>query len=395
MTGNWLMVRSARQLITLRGPDEPRRGNDLRDLAIVTDGALLVRDGWIMAVGPTRRIENLAEARQARSIDASGRVVMPVLIDSEVHLLPPVMTPPENAPARSSGRPASQARSWLDRMARHGTGRVEVLTGPVTDWPGLTRALRVVEGAGSAAMAVTSTLLAMPAEGARVEQNDRFAEQFCTELLPLIARRRLARFVMLAAGPRYLNNAQNHRILEAVRAAGLGLKVMCDALDPLDGMLLSLEAGVVSVSGFCGPRPFPLSQFASLKGMALITCPAPGVERHEVARSLVDDGFAIALATGFRPPAAGSFSMQHALHAAVSGMRLDPAEAISAATINAAFNHGVGMKTGSLEPGKRADFILWNVSDYHELFARPGVNALHLMACAGKVVYREADVVWG
>ena len=86
--------------------------------------------------------------------------------------------------------------------------------------------------------------------------------------------------------------------------------------------------------------------------------------------------------------------MQQALYAAVKSLRLDPAEAVSAATLNAAFNHGAGLESGSLEPGKRADFVLLNMSDYRELFTTAGVNAVHLLACAGKIVYGEADVAW-
>ncbi len=402
MSGDWLLVRSARQLITLRGVSGPRSGAELRELGVVANGALLIRDDQIMAVGPTRRIENLKEARTAKSIDATGRVVMPVFADSEVQLLPPPSMDPSGADsaephhlsAKSASRLETDARALLDRMVRHGTGRIEALTVPAWHSVTILKALRMVEAAAmQQPPAVTSTLLAAPTVFGSSDQNELFVQQFCTDLLPVIARRKLARLVAVSTGPRHLSDSQNQRILAASRAVGLRGKVICDGGDPADALRLSLEPGVVSISGFRSPA-VQLRHSAPPGCMMVLTCPMPGEERQEAARAAVDEGFAITLATGFQPHMAGSYSMQHALAAAVKAMRLDPAEAITAATINAAFHHGAGAETGSLEPGKRADFILLNMSDYHELFAGAGVNALHLMACAGRLVYQEADVLW-
>ncbi|HCC59256.1 MAG TPA: hypothetical protein DEQ47_18735 [Solibacterales bacterium] len=414
MTEKWLFVRSARQLITLRGSTGPRRGPALRELGLVADGALLIRDDLIVDVGPTRRIENLAAARRAINIDASGRVVMPALIDSEVQLLSPtgpaqeaaedaVPLPSEhfyenwsavarNISSKSSQRISAQARVLLERMARHGTGQVEVLSGIAMDASGSLKALRIHASVDRQPITVRSTFVATPGKS-----RQHMLEQVSKDILPAVSRKKLARFVAVIAGPGDVNNPHLRRILDASRATGLGIKVLCDALDPRDGVRLGLEARATSVSRLNRLGPAQIRQVALASTMALLTCPQPDMstsERPEVARALVEEGAAIALATGFRPSASGTYSMQHALYLAVTAMRLHPAEALSAATINAAYNQGAGAEAGSLEPGKRADFILLNVSDYRELFARPGVNAVHLMVKAGKVVSREADVSW-
>ncbi|MEO7653425.1 MAG: amidohydrolase family protein, partial [Bryobacteraceae bacterium] len=111
-----ILLRGARQLLTLRGPAGPRRGPALKDLAIIRDGALLIRDGVIVDVGPTRRVENLAAARKAREWDVTGRVVMPGFCDSHAHLCGAL-----NVRTIPSKRMESQSRATAAACLRHGT----------------------------------------------------------------------------------------------------------------------------------------------------------------------------------------------------------------------------------------------------------------------------------
>lgn len=403
MTGNLLLVRSARQLITLRGARGPRRGTDLRELGIVADGAILIHNDTIVDVGPSRRLENLAEARRAINIDAAGRVVMPAFIDSEVHLLAPGLLPEaepleaawhaaaRNVTAKSSHRLVAQARIVSERMARHGTAQVEALSRISLEASNSIKALRIHAGVDQRPLSVVSTLLATLTETRTLEHKKSLVDHICRHIVPTVARRKLARFVALSAAAA---DPLTRRVVDVSQAAGLGVKVFCDELDPAEGIRLSIAARATSVSSLGRVKPAQIRELAAADAIALLTCPQPeqSGERPDVARALVDEGAAIALATGFRPSGAGTYSMQHALYLAVNAMRLHPAEAIAAGTINAAYNQAAGAETGSIEPGKRADFILLNVSDYRELFVRPGINAVHLMVKAGKVVYREADV---
>src|SRR5262249_44266253 len=136
-----ILIRGARQLITLRGSKQPRRGAALEELAIIHDGSLLVHDGVLKEVGPTRRVENLNLARQATEVNAAGRVVMPGFIDSHTHLLFPLpgwsFGPSELDLADGAQalrampglRLVTRARTYLEAMARHGTTTVGVNTG--------------------------------------------------------------------------------------------------------------------------------------------------------------------------------------------------------------------------------------------------------------------------
>src|ERR1035438_1188358 len=132
-----ILIRVARQLLTLRGPHGARRGTDLNELGIIPDGALLIRNGIIEEIGPSRRVENLAGARDAVEINASGRVVMPGFVDSHTHLVfaPPGNTDPQleiavrGVRTGTAKRLMARTRSYLQSMARHGTTTVEAKTG--------------------------------------------------------------------------------------------------------------------------------------------------------------------------------------------------------------------------------------------------------------------------
>lgn len=399
----------------MRAGAGPRRGAALQELGLVNDGALLIRDGLIVDVGPTRRIENLSAARQAMDIDASGRVVMPALIDSEVQLLTPALAAHETTAdalspdpvhdpwdavgrklaAHSSRHFGARARALLERMARHGTGQVEALSGFALDASGSFKALRIQPGTDRQPLDVISAFLATPTPDRGSAHNKPVVEQVCRDILPVISRRQMARFIALAVGPGDLQNGLFKRIVSASRESGLGIKILCDPLDPRDGVQLSMEERVASVSHLGRARRAQIRQVATISCIALLTCSeaeVSGGDLPAVARALVEEGAAIALGTGFRPSANGTYSMQHVLYIAVAVLGLKPAEALSAATINAAFSHGTGAEAGSLEPGKRADFIILNVGDYRDLFVHPGVNAVHLMVKAGRVRYLEADV---
>src|SRR3954454_20997177 len=147
-----ILIRGARQLLTLRGLKGPRRGADLDDVGMIADGALLICDGLIVEVGPTRRVENLAAARHATEINAAGRVVMPGFVDSHTHLVYPprgVRGADEESAARAMRTTTAtlleaRSRPHLEAMARHATTSVEVKTGCGPDEPAEVKALKVI-----------------------------------------------------------------------------------------------------------------------------------------------------------------------------------------------------------------------------------------------------------
>ena len=177
-TTGTVLIRGARQLLTLRGPKEPRRGAALNDLGIIHDGSLLIRDGIIEEVGTSRRVENLACARDAMEINAAGRVVMPGFVDCHTHL---VFPPSGGADAdeqtavrlvcSSTGqRLEARARSHVEAMARHGTTTVEAKTGCGADESAEIKILRVLSALKRDPLDVVTTfLLRLPSDGSGEE----------------------------------------------------------------------------------------------------------------------------------------------------------------------------------------------------------------------------------
>lgn len=413
-----LLVRGARQLLTLHGPKEPRRGFALKELGIIPDGALLVRDGIIEEVGPTRRVENLALARGAREIDAAGKVVMPGFVDSHTHLAfgAPWL---EDYEARIAGvnpldamsgwragahalrtmsarRLEAHCRAALDAMARHGTTTVEVKSGLGCD-PALDlKVLRVLARLDGAPLTVLRTCLAVSpllASGhgrPAAPDADRF-----TLALAKAASRKLAQFAdaYVDAGEQGAEPAR--RYLTAAARLGLHLKVHADQFARTHGAALAVAFGAASADHLVYTGAEEIAALARSNTIATLL---PGSSFHlgcgpyAPARALVDAGAAVALASNFSPNTSPTCNMQTVLSLACSRMRLTPAEAISAATINGAHALRCAATCGSLEVGKFGDLIVLNVSDYREIPYWFGVNAVHMTLKRGKVIYREGRV---
>jgi len=370
-----ILVRGARQLLTLRGPAGPRRGPTLADLGVIPDGSLLIRDGTILEAGPTRRVENLAAARPARELNAAGRVVMPGFVDCHTHLAcdAGLGTTVNAVRAAQSSRLEARARSTAARMLRHGTTAFESKSGYGLDHSTELKILRVTRRLADGPWEVVAAYF-----GARAVPPDwngpAYLDWILKELLPKIHRRKLARFVEADAAA--FGAADARTFLLAARALGFAVKVQGDAT-------VAVETGAVAVSRFDDASPGALSALAASPSVAVLL---PDALAH--ARTLADLGAAVALSSGFDPGRPTTDSMQ-----AVAAQRrgLTPEEALAAATINAAHALGLGARIGSLEPGKQADLLLLNCSDYREIPYHFGVNHVHLTMKRGTVVYREGS----
>jgi imidazolonepropionase len=366
------LVRGARQLLTLRGPAGPRRGAALGELGIVPDGAVLLRGGKILEAGPSRRVENLALARGAHEIDATGRVVMPGFVDSR--------TQPVSALALPARRLEARAQSVLDGMARHGTTTVGASAGGGLDSSEVLAALRALNGLNGRPLDVIPDChVAAPAG----------AEAICTELLPLLARRKLAQ--MVSVNCEALGELVARRILEQAHNLQFRTTVCAKASAACICLAIEVQAAAVVLHRLDSAGIPDLSL-----ARPVCTFIPPNIHRRRLdgapARVLLEAGAAVALASGFGFEHCPTYNMQMVISLACSEMGMLPAEAISAATINGAHALARGHLCGSLEPSKAADLLLLNIADYRELPAQFGVNHVHMVLKNGHVVYREGEV---
>jgi imidazolonepropionase len=382
-------------LLTLRGSPEPRRRCSLNEVTPISDGAVLIRDGIIVEVGPTRRLENLAGVRHATEIDASGRVVMPGFVDSHTHLTFP-SAPRDDAEATrrvrtSSGqRLEARARTSVESMVRHGTTTVEAKTGSGADESAEYKLLRVLYALqGHPVDVVSSFLCRLPHEGAAAA-----LERIAAEMLPRIHKRKFAQFADLLCNGDPANLPLYERYLVAARALGFHCKIHAGSAQTSEAIAIGARHFATSIDHL---------EYASAEdavhlgatGMIATLVPKSclsGKSLRAPARALIEAGAAIAIATDFDPQESAMLNMQTAIVLACIHFGLTIEEAIAAATINGAHALARGSRIGSLEPGKVADLVVLNLSNYNDLRHSLGTNVVHLTVKSGKIIYQEGEV---
>jgi imidazolonepropionase len=412
----YLLVTGCSELLTLRGP-VPRRGRTLQDLGIIRDAALLIQDDRIAAVGPRRRVEALRESRRAEKLDLGGRVVLPGFVDSHTHLVFPASRAFEYEQcirgksyrqiARSGGgicstvdalRKASPqaleilASAHLGRFAAHGTTTIEAKSGYGLNWPGEFKILNVLHDLHqNQPLDIVRTFLGahvVPPEFRR--RPGAYVELLVRRWIPSVATAGLAEFCDVYCDAGAFTLSQARRILSAARVCGLVPRIHAAQFTRTGAARLAIELHAASADHL------DRINAADVRALALsnVVCTLlPGCNFHlglaqrAPARLLLDGGAIVALATDFNPGTSPTVSMPMILSLACNQLRMTPAEAISAATINPAYSLRLHDRVGSLEVGKYADFAAFDVAGYREIPYYFGVNLCSVTMKRGVVIH--------
>jgi len=405
-----LLLIHAGQLLTLAGP-APRRGPAMADLGLVRDGAVAVRDGQIVAAGPTDQVR--ARYQPEQELDVGGRVVLPAFVDPHTHVLYAghridefemrlrgatyqeimaagggIMSTVRATRAATDEELLRQSRARLARMRAQGTATVEVKSGYGLDVEGELRLLRLIPRlARESGLRLVATFLgahAVPAEYAG--RAGSYVDLVVNEMLPQVVG--LAEYCDVFCDEGAFALAQAERILRRARALGLGLKVHADEFASLGAAELAAELGAASADHLLATPATARARLARSNTAAVLL---PGTsfglksDRYADGRAWVDAGAVVALATDCNPGTAPSESMPFTIALACRMMSLTPAEAVTAATLNAAYAVGRAGVVGSLEAGKAADIAILDADDYRELAYRFGSNLVHQVMVGGKV----------
>jgi imidazolonepropionase len=410
-----ILVTNCSQLVTLAGPARPRVGPELRALSIVQDGAMFVQDRRIVGVGPRSEIESLATA-DTQTIDAGGRVVMPGFVDAHTHLVF-AGNRADEFEMRSAGMTYQQIaergggiRSTVRRtraatqdelvaagqkhanwFLRGGTTTVEAKSGyglTVDDELKLLRAVRTVSQT-TPLRCISTFLGAHEIPDEYKGRPDDYVDLVVNEMLPLVAKEHLAEFCDVFCEAKVFSVRQAERVLIAAKQHGLGLRVHADQFTSSGAVELaaSLNARTVDHLEQTTSESIAVMKKAGVQPVLLPgSVYAIGSQKYAPARAMIEAGLPVVVATDFNPGSSPTASMPMILSLACTQMKMTPAEAVTAATVNAAWSLNRGHDIGSLEPGKIADFVVHDAEDYRELAYFFGGHRAHAVFVAGAKV---------
>jgi len=397
----------------------------LSDIGIVADGAVLITDGVIEAAGAAEDVERAASgADHVVELDAGGRVVMPGFVDSHTHL---VFSQPRvldyemriagadyhkiaeagggilsSVKAVRTAAPEeleTQASRAIQNLVRHGTTTVEAKSGYGLDENAELKTLVVLAAIDGQLLEIVSTYLGahlIPPEHA--ENPDGYINWMAREMMPRIRRQKLASFADVYCDQGAFTIEQARRYLAAAREAGFQLKIHAEQFTHTGAARLAVELEAASADHL---EQADHEDAVALGNSSTVATLLPGsvfhlgLDRYAPARLLIEKGAAVALATDFNPGTSPTCSMPMVLSLACTQMRMSPAEAISAATINGAHALRRGHQLGSLDPGKQGDVILLNATDYREIPYYFGVNLVAVTIKRGVVIYQQGQVSSG
>ncbi len=407
-----LAVLHASQLVTLAGPKRPRVRSEMSELAIVHDGGMLVHDGVIVAIGSSTEIER--SARQSEIVDAGGRVVLPGFVDAHAHPVfagnrlddferrargktyeqiaaagGGIWSTVEKTRAASEMDLLNQAKKHANWFLECGTTTVEAKSGYGLTLEDELKMLRVIRQLNEQTpVEFVPTFLgahAVPREC----RADEYIDLVIEEMLPAVGAERLAEFCDVFCEHGYFDIEQSRKILAVAKRLGLKLRIHADQLTNSGAAQLAAELEATTADHL---EKTDEDGFAAMKasGVQPVLLPgsvyALGSTCYPRAREMIEAGLAVVIATDFNPGSSPSSSMPMMLSLACTQMKMSPAEAIAASTINAAYSLDRGDKIGSLEQGKLANFSIFDCEDYREIAYWFGFSKIHSVYVRGRSV---------
>jgi imidazolonepropionase len=418
-----LLLKNIAQVVTLDSGPIPRTGRTMSDLGIIENGAILVRGEQIVWIGPTKSMPVREPGVRYQTLDGVGLdlLAMPGFIDGHTH---PIFggTRLEEYDLRCQGKSSQEIAEagrgiWesvrqlrgatvnqlLDRAERnfwhflsHGTTTIEAKSGyglSVEDEIKSLQLLSTLRGRNRLEVVPTFMgALVVPEE--YINSRDEYVRLIIQEMIPRVVQEGLAQFCDVFCGEGYFTAEETRAILTAAKKEGLQLRVHADEYSHSGGAVVAAELGALSadhLNYIDDIDIMALKQAGTIATLLPGTTMNLGTMRYPPARKLISAGVPIALATDFNPGTCFTMNMQIILSLACTQMKMTPAEAITAATINSASSLGLSDRLGTLTEGKQADIVLMDVSDYRELPFSFGINHCVVTIKKGNIIINRRE----
>jgi len=416
-----MLIHSASQLLTISGP--PQRGINFGDLGIIENGAVYIEDQRIAAIGPSNEMRSIYAGQEM--IDASGRVVMPGFVDPHTHLVwagdraaefemrlqgktyieimdegGGIVSTVRQTRTADVSELVSQARSRIQTMFAYGTTTAEAKTGYGLETGAELKMLQaILQLDAEGPITLVPTFLgahAVPPEYR--DDTDGYTDLVCSQMLPAVKEWWVSKFsnpsgpglpfvdVFCETGAFTLE--QSRSILGTAKQLGFPLKIHADEFDNLGGAALAVELGAASADHLVVTSKADICALGKSDTVAVsLPCTPFGLAEghYSPAKEIIDANGILAIATDMNPGTAWCENMQFAIALSCRYMNLTPAQAIVAATLNAAAALKIADRVGSIEPGKCADLLILDIPNYRQLGYRFGTNLVHTVVKNGKI----------
>jgi imidazolonepropionase len=389
----------------------------MQDLGIIEDGAVATSEGKIVAVGRTEEVlGQIKTDQQTKVIDAKDKVVLPGFLDCHTH---PVFaaTREEEFDMRVRGKSYQEiaaagggikssvetlrsktkqelirfALPYLDRLLSYGTTTIEAKSGYGLSLEDEIKMLEVIQELNRIhPIDLIPTFLG--AHEVPPEYKDKKAEYvdlIINQMIPEVARRKLAVFCDIFCEKGVFDIEESRKILTAAKKHGFKLKLHADQLSALGGAKLAAQLGAVSADHleFIDDEAIQMMKESGVIGVLLPgACFGLGMREYPPARKMIDQGLPVALATDFNPGSSMTESMSIIMSLSCLMMKMTPAETVVASTINSAYAVDKANEVGSIEEGKKADLVVWNIQNYREIPYHYGVNLVDQVIKKGTLV---------
>lgn len=416
-----ILIKNANEVITLKSNAQgPRTKEQMQEIAVIENGSVLIEEERIVAVGAYEQLEaDFPELiKKAETIDATGKIVMPGLVDCHTHLVHGGTREQEfNMRLNGStymeimnaggGIHATTKRTretsfedlyvktmqHLDVFLKHGVTTVEAKSGYGLDWETEKKQLEVAKKLQATHdVDVVSTFMGAHAVPRDYKgREDEFVDIVIHDMLPKVAELKLAEFNDVFCEKGVFTPAQSQRILEAGKALGLTPKIHADEIEPYKGAELAAKVGAISAEHLLVASDEGIQRMAEAGTIAVLLPGTAFFLRASFARGrlMIDKGVPVAISTDFNPGSSPTLSLPFIMNLACMHMGMTLEEVLTATTINAAYALNRGEQIGSLEAQKQADVVILDVANYKQLQYFYGMNHTNTVIKNGRIVVRD------